>query len=46
MPVFKCSNGKWRMGQNGDCVFDTKEQAEKAEIAYYIRRREQRESNE
>jgi hypothetical protein len=26
MPVVKCSNGKWRIG-NGSCVYDTKEKA-------------------
>ena len=33
MPVHKCSNGKWRIGE-GDCVYDTKEDAEKAYKAY------------
>ena len=28
MPVIKCSNGKWRIG-NGGCVFDTQEKATK-----------------
>jgi hypothetical protein len=28
MPVIKCSNGKWRIG-NGDCVYDTQEKATK-----------------
>ena len=27
MPVFKCSNGKYRVG-NSDCIYDTKEKAE------------------
>jgi len=27
MPVFKCSNGKWRVG-NSDCIYDTKTKAE------------------
>ena len=36
MPVIKCSNGKYKWGQNGKCVFDTKEQAEKAGIAIEI----------
>jgi len=29
MPIYKCSNGKWRIGTGG-CVFETKEKAEKA----------------
>jgi len=28
MPVIKCSNGKWRIG-NGGCVYDTQEKATK-----------------
>lgn len=28
MPVIKCSNGKWRIG-NGGCVYDTQEKADK-----------------
>jgi hypothetical protein len=27
MPVYKCSNGKWRIG-SGSCSYDTKEKAE------------------
>lgn len=27
MPVYKCSNGKYRVG-NSDCIYDTKEKAE------------------
>lgn len=26
MPIFKCSNGKYRIGK-GDCIYDTKEKA-------------------
>ena len=33
MPVRKCSNGKWRIG-SGDCMYDTKETAEKAYAGY------------
>lgn len=33
MPVKKCSNGKWRIG-SGDCMYDTKETAEKAYAGY------------
>lgn len=29
MPVKKCDNGKWRIGE-GKCRYDTKEDAEKA----------------
>ena len=28
MPVFKCSNQRWRVG-NSDCIYETKEDAEK-----------------
>lgn len=30
MPAQRCSNGKWKWGQRGSCVFDTKEEAERA----------------
>ncbi len=30
MPAIKCSNGKWKYGQKGRCVFKTKADAEKA----------------
>jgi hypothetical protein len=33
MPVYKCPNGKFRIG-TGPCVFDSKEKAEKAYAAY------------
>ena len=26
MPISKCSNGKWKIGQ-GDCIYPTKEKA-------------------
>ena len=30
MPAMRCSNGKWKWGARGKCVFDTKEDAERA----------------
>lgn len=33
MPIHKCSNGKYRIGE-GDCVFESKEKAERAYHAY------------
>lgn len=33
MPVYKCPNGKWRIG-SGPCMYETKEKAEKAYRAY------------
>jgi hypothetical protein len=33
MPVTKCSNGKYRIG-SGDCIYDSKEKAERAYAAY------------
>ena len=33
MPVRKCSNGKWSIG-DGACVFKTKQAAEKAYAVY------------
>lgn len=32
-PVKLCENGKYRIG-NGDCIYDSKEKAEKAYKAY------------
>lgn len=34
MPVYKCSNGKYRIGE-GECIYDTKEKAEGAMAAMY-----------
>lgn len=33
MPVYKCSNGKWRIG-SGACMFTSKEAADRAYAAY------------
>lgn len=33
MPVIKCKNGKYRIG-SGDCIYDSKEKAERAYKAY------------
>ena len=33
MPVRKCSNGKWRIGE-GPCMYTSKEKAERAYAAY------------
>lgn len=40
MPVMKCSNGKWKIGRDGDCKYTTKEDAEKAQEAYYAQKNE------
>ena len=37
MPVKKCSNGKYRIG-SGDCMYTTKEKAERAQQAYYAQK--------
>lgn len=34
MPVQKCSNGKWKIGASGKCIYTTKEDADKAYAAY------------
>ena len=36
MPCMKCSNGKYKYGQRGRCVFDTLEQCERAAVAIQI----------
>jgi hypothetical protein len=38
MPARQCTNGKWRWGQ-GDCIYETKKEAEKAGVAIEIKRR-------
>ena len=38
MPARKCTNGKWRWG-NGNCIYETKKEAEKAGVAIEIKRR-------
>lgn len=37
MPVKKCENGKWRIGE-GKCMYETKEKAEKAYKAYLAKK--------
>lgn len=39
MPCYKCSNGKWKYGQLGNCQFDTLERCQSAEQAIYARER-------
>jgi len=33
MPAIECENGKWKWGHRGQCVYDSKIDAEKAGIA-------------
>jgi len=37
MPCFKCSNGKWKYGENGNCQFDTLKACREAEQAIHAR---------
>jgi len=37
MPCYKCSNGKYKYGQRGNCQFDTLEACHKAEQAIHAR---------
>jgi hypothetical protein len=37
MPCYKCSNGKWKYGQRGNCQFDTLAACEAAERAIHAR---------
>lgn len=37
MPCYKCSNGKWKYGQKGNCQFDTLESCKAAERAIHAR---------
>lgn len=27
MPVYKCANGKWKVGKKGRCIYPTKKKA-------------------
>jgi hypothetical protein len=36
MPCIKCSNGKWKYGEGGDCQFDTLESCQAAAAAIHI----------
>ena len=37
MPCYKCSNGKYKYGQRGNCQFDTLESCQAAERAIHAR---------
>lgn len=39
MPCYKCSNGKWRIG-DGKCMYKTKANCERALAAYYANKKE------
>ena len=40
MPCYKCSNGKYKYGQRGNCQFDTLESCKAAEAAIHARESE------
>jgi hypothetical protein len=46
MPVMKCSTGEWKIGNDGDCRYSTKEDAEAAQQAYYASKNESVELDE
>jgi hypothetical protein len=37
MPCYKCSNGKYKYGENGNCQFDTLKACQAAEHAIHAR---------
>jgi len=39
MPCYKCSNGKYKYGLNGNCQFDTLAKCQEAERAIHARER-------
>lgn len=41
MPVRKCANGKYRIGE-GPCVYDTKAKADRAYVAYLAKQNQKR----
>lgn len=40
MPCLKCSNGKYKYGENGKCVFDTLEACKRAAAAIHTPKKE------
>ena len=40
MPCMKCSNGKWKYGAGGSCVFDTLAACKRAAAAIHIQDKE------
>lgn len=36
MPCMKCSNGKWKYGEHGNCVFDSLAACQRAAAAIHI----------
>jgi len=36
MPCIKCSNGKYKYGEKGDCIFDTLAKCKAAAVAIHI----------
>jgi hypothetical protein len=38
MPSIKCANGKWKWGERGKCMFETKQQADKSGVAISIQK--------
>lgn len=45
MPVKKCNNGKWRIGE-GDCIYKTREKAIKAYRAYLAKKHSKKKGKE
>lgn len=45
MPCYKCSNGKWRYGNRGKCVFDTLKECQDAEAAIHAQE-DEKDSND
>jgi hypothetical protein len=35
-PALACENGMWKWGSRGECIYDTKEDAQKAGISILI----------
>jgi hypothetical protein len=36
MPCIKCTEGKWKWGTNGKCIYNSKSECEKAGLAILI----------
>lgn len=35
MPSIKCDNGKWKWGEGGSCIYDSKKEADESNADYY-----------
>jgi len=44
MPCIKCSNGKWKYGEKGKCIYETKKKCNDAAAAIHIEEEKENEA--